>query len=406
MKKTKKITLILLTLCLFYTINVSASSFFTGYAGAKLNYSANKEAQNYDPDLKLQAFFAGQFNFTQNLWSHLEFSIDTNDFLSETIFNKVDSFFQIDEISMTARGNLSTADNYFSLYMGAFEPIGSDIFLQRYFTINPIASKIADSYLGLAGSLLYPHFGIGISDVIRFYDAPIAFGGYLYVNHEDAKFYVLNADLRFACAFRYFTCDFAAGIGTPLANNYNGQDVILAIEKVYWHAGTTLLFGNNYTTSLFIQAGINNASFSASSNKSYISVKDLYLLFEPRFYIQGSHFNITLFSLPPKTVSSLLFVDDSLGIDCNLYSDTLLIGNKTFTLGSHLSFSLIDKSILSFGDINNIFSNGYNINITPYISTQLLSGEIHIQANVRIMDFAREQGAKAISLDIGYRTNF
>lgn len=406
MKKSKKILSSIMVAFVLYTANAFATSFFSGYAGGKLNYSANREAEEYDPDVKLQAFFAGQFNISESVWSHLEFSVDTHDILSQKLFHEVPSNFQIDELSLIARSKMQNADNYFSLYMGTYDPIGSDIFLQRYFNMPPIASKITESYLGLAGSVLYPHFGIGIADIVRFYNQPIAFGGYFYVNHEDDKYYVLNGDLRFACAYRYFSCDLAAGLGAPLADKYQNEDVIVAIDKVYWHVGTTMLFGNSYTTSLFIQAGINNASFNAGSSSTVLSLQDLYLLFEPRFYVQGSHFNITLFSLPAKTVETLLFVEDSLGIDLNLYSEAVTFANKEFTLGSHLSFSLIGKSLLSFKDMENILSDGYNINLTPYISTNFLSGELHIQGNIRIMDFANEQIAKGLSCDIGFRTRF
>lgn len=406
MKKSKKIISLFVTLALSAATCLSAASFFSGYAGGKLNYSANQESAEYDPELKLQAFFAGQFNFTENVWSRTEFSIDTKDLLSESLFHETESIFQVDEISLTVRNALTSNDNYFSLFMGTYDPIGSDIFLQRYFTINPIASKITESYLGLAGSILYPHFGVGIADIVRFHSTPTAFGGYLYVNHEDSKYYVFNADLRTAGAFRYFTYDLAAGIGIPLADKHNGEDVIIAIEKLYWHAGTTLLIGNNYTNALFIQAGVNNASFDAGTSSAIIPLSSIYVLIEPRFYIDNSHLNVSLYYIPEATADKLLFVEDSLGVDFNLYSDNMMIGNKTFTLGSHLSFSLIDKDLSSFKDFENILSNGYNINFTPYISTQLLSGELHAQANFKIMSFVQEEIAKGISFDIGYRTRF
>lgn len=406
MKKSKRFVSIILLSGLLFSAALNASSFFSGYAGGKLNFSGNKDSESYDPDLKLQAFFAGQFNFSESLWSHLEFSIDTKDFLNESIFHETESIFQIDELSIIKRASFYSCDNYISGYMGTYDPIGSDIFLQRYFTITPIASKITESYLGLADSTLYPHFGIGIADIVRLHDYPIAFGGYLYLNHEDAKYYVLNIDLRSACAYRYFTCDIAGGIGIPLANKYQGEDVIVAIDKIYWHLGTTMLFGNNYTTSLFIQAGISNASFNAGTNNTVLSLSDIYLLFEPRFLINNTHLNVSLFSLPPKTVEKLLFVEDSLGIDINLYSDSANIGNKVFTVGSHLSFSLVEKSLLSFANPESLLTNGYNINITPYISTQFLSGEVHLQGNLKIMELAKERIGQAFSIDIGYRTRF
>ena len=127
----------------FLTAGLFAATSFSGYAGGKLNYAANpEETESFDPDLKLQAFFAGQFNFSQNLWSHQEFTINTGDLLSESIFHATPSGFQIDELSLILRGNMYSSANYFSAFMGTYDPIGSDLFLQRYFNIKPIGSKL------------------------------------------------------------------------------------------------------------------------------------------------------------------------------------------------------------------------------------------------------------------------
>lgn len=406
MSKTKRFFSILVTFSVILSTNLFASSFFSGYAGGKLNYRANPESVEYDPDLKLQAFFAGQFNFSQNVCSHLEFSIDTGDFLNESFFHQTESLFQIDELSLIARAKIEDCTNYFSVFMGTYDPIGSDVFLQRYFSLPPIASKLTDSYLGLAGSILYPHFGAGISDVIRINTTPVALGVYLYFNHEDSKFFVFNSDFRVACSYRYFTCDFAAGLGFPLSNKYQGEDVIVAIDKVYWHAGTTILLGNNYTTSLFLQAGINNASFTPRTNNTIVKPSDIYLLFEPRFLSGITHFNISVFSLPKETVDKMLFIDDTLGVDINVYTENKTIGTNTFKIGNHLCFSLKNKTFMDIADYTNILNNGYNINIAPYISTNLLSGELHLEAKLRIMDFVNQQIPNGISFDIGYRTSF
>lgn len=390
----------------FITTGLFAATSFSGYAGGKLNYAANPEMTEYDPDLKLQAFFAGQFNFTQNLWSHLEFSINTGDLLSESIFHETDSKFQIDELSVILRGNMYNSSNYFSAFMGTYDPIGSDVFLQRYFNIKPIGSKITESYLGLAGSILYPHFGIGVSDIVKLYTHPIAFGGYLYVNHEDADYYVFNIDFRFATVLRYLTLDFAGGIGLPLADNYRGEELIIAVEKVYWHAGTTMLLGNNFTNSLFIQAGIYNAAFTKKQDGSIVSPKEVYLLIEPRLLFGNSHLNISVFSLPKNTVKKLLFIDDTLGLDLNIYGQASTVGSNQITYGSHLCVSFTDKYFTDLQDIQNIASSGYNINITPYAATSFLSGELHLQATARLNEFINGHSERALSIDLGYRTKF
>lgn len=394
-----------LAAAIFISTGLFAATSFSGYAGGKLNYAANPEEEEFNPDLKLQAFFAGQFNFSQNIWSHLEFSINTGDLLSQSIFHETESLFQIDEISLICRANLYNSANYISAFMGTYDPIGSDIFLQRYFNIKPIDSKLTESYLGLAGSILYPHFGIGIADVIKLYTVPVAFGGYIYVNHEDKDFYVINTDIRFASVLSYFTCDFACGLGIPLADKYKGEDVIIAVEKAYWHAGTTILVGNNFTNSLFMQAGIYNASFKAKES-SIVSPDDLYILLEPRFLIANAHMNVTLYSLPEQTVSKLLLVEDTLGVNLNFFADASLASSNSLTYGAHLNVSLIDKHFQDLKEIKDFTSEDLNITITPYLESQFLSGQIHLQASIRLMDFVRERAGHAFSLDLGYRTKF
>lgn len=397
---------ILLAALLSFSSGLFAATSFSGYAGGKLNYAANPEVEEFDPDLRLQAFFAGQFNFSQNVWSHLEFSIDTGDLLAQSIFHQTESLFQIDELSLICRANLYNSANYFSAFMGTYDPIGSDIFLQRYFNIKPIDSKLTESYLGLAGSILYPHFGIGISDVVRLYNEPLAFGGYVYVNHEDEDYYVLNTDLRFATVLSYFTFDLAGGLGIPLADKYKGEDVIIAVEKVYWHAGTTVLIGNNFTNSLFMQAGVYNASFKAKEDNSIVSPDDLYLLFEPRFLVEDAHCNITLYSLPAKTAEKLLFVNDTFGLNLNIYADSSVFGPDSLTYGSHICLSLINKTVWDIKDIPEVTTDDMNITITPYLESQFLSGQLHIQATIRLMDFMRNRVGHAFSIDLGYRTKF
>lgn len=398
--------IIMLAAIISLAAGLFAETAFSGYSGGKLNYASNPEAtDSYDPDLTLQAFFQGQFNFSQNMWGRLEFSIDTGDFLSKELFHKTDAFFKIDELSLTIKSRSESDANYFSVFMGTYDPIGSDVFLQRYFGIQPIASKITESWLGLAGSVLYPHFGIGIADVKRLMNVPITLGGYAYINHEDNYYYVFNTDLRFACVYRYFTFDFAGGVGFPLSNSNQGQDAIAVIDKVYWHAGTTMLIGNNYTQSLFIQAGLSNSPYT-KRNGTEITTDDFYLLFEPRFLLDDTHVNLTIFSLPQDTVDQLIFVDDTLGVNLNIYGDSFSLGANRFTLGTNFAFSVVNKNFLDVVKPLELIENGYNITMTPYISTNFLSGELHTQVSIKFMKFGTPRWYDAFTADIGYTAKF
>lgn len=403
----KKIEKIALTFAAIFILNASlySQAAFSGYSGGKLNYSPNQEAPDYDPDLSLQAFFQGQFNFSSNLWGHLEFSIDTKDFLSKELFHKTDASFRIDEISLIFKTQSDSSSDYYSIFMGTYDPIGSDIFLQRYFGIQPIASKITESWLGLGGSILYPHFGIGLSGVKRMLATPIAFGGYAYINHEDNKYYVLNTDARFACVYRYFSFDIAGGIGLPLADNNKGSEAIAVIEKLYWHAGTTMLVGNNYTQSLFIQAGLFNVPFTKREG-TQVSPNDIYLLFEPRILLDSAHVNITAYSLPQDTVDQLIFVDDTLGLNLNIYGDSFSLGANRFTLGTNFSFSFTDKTFMDIVKPLELIQGDFNITMTPYMSTNFLSGELHTQFSIKFLKFGKARWYDAFTADIGYTAKF
>ena len=391
---------------LFLTAGLFAQAAFSGYSGGKINYATNEaQTEEYDPDLTLQAFFQGQFNFSQNMWGRLEFSIDTADFISSELFHETMAAFKIDELSLTFKSHSDSDANYFSLFMGVYDPIGSDIFLQRYFGIQPIASKITESWLGLAGSVLYPHFGIGIADVKRLMSAPITLGGYAYINHEDELHYVFNTDFRFACVYRYFTFDFAGGVGLPISDNNKGQEAIAVIDKILLHAGTTMLIGNNYTQGLFIQAGLFNVPVT-KRNAITLSPDDIYLLIEPRLLLENAHVNLSFFSLPQDTVDQLIFVDDTLGVNLNIYGDSFSLGANRFTLGTNFAWSFTGKTFLDIVKPLELIKGDYNITMTPYMSTNFLNGELHTQFSIKFMKFVTARWYDAFTADIGYTAHF
>ena len=121
--------------------------------------------------------------------------------------------------------------------------------------------------------------------------------------------------------------------------------------------------------------------------------------------------------MPARTAENLLFIDDTLGLDFNFYSDLFAIKGHNFTIGTHTSISLVDQTIFmttgqKFAEkgaelLSCLTSLNFNVNITPYISTSFLSGQIHGQMKIRIMDFVRpNSAAEAFSVDIGYKTSF
>ena len=403
MKKIRN--LILCTVLLCAQSILSAASFFSGYAGGKLNLGSASESEDYSSSMKLQAFFQGQFNISRNIWGHLEFSLDTDNLFSESLFYKTNALFQLDELSLTSRQTLETITNYFSIYMGNYDSIGSDIFLRRQFGISPVGSKLSESWLGTAGSLLYPHFGMGIADVIKFPE-PLCAGAYLYFNNEDADCYVFNADARAAGVFRFFTFDVAGGIGVPLSTT-KYSDVFVTVDKIYWHAGTTLLFGNNYTSAFFLQTGVYNAAFQANDEGMIFGSNGLYLLMEPRINGKKIKMHITFYSLPQKAVDELLFIHDTLGLNINIFSDNLSSESNSFNLGLHTSISFPGKSIMDMRDMGAYMGKNTNIFVTPYITANLFGGELNSMLSLNLMPiFKGENLLKAMEINIGYKTSF
>ena len=418
-KICKKTSIIILVLSI--SSFLFSNSFFSGMTGVNLNYSGSTETnedniETYNPDLKLQAFFAGQFNFSDKLWARTEFSINTADFLDENIFNNGTSTnFRIEEISLVIKGELLSATNYFSTFIGTYEQIGSDIFLQKYFGIEPIASKLTTSYLGLSGSNIHKQSGFGIGDVLLLKNTPMAFGLYSYINSDslnkdNSNIFVFNADLRFATSLQYFTLDILGGIGIPLENTTD--DYLIAVQTAYWHAGTNILIGNNYTQSVFLQLGIFNAAF----NKTELNLLEetLYFLLEPRFNFKNCNLDITLYNIPNKNYndsSNLPFLDGSLGGNINLYVDSVKLGSSFFTLGLNTNISYSNADILScLGENGTEYTQetfteqNFNISLAAYASTQFLSGELSCIIKMNFMELSRNNPGKVFSADIGYKT--
>ena len=413
----------------FFSAGLFAEVSFSGFAGAKAELSSS-DTEKFEPALCMQSFFSGQFNLSENIISHAEFSLQTEDLIDNSLFKNTPATFRIDELSIIFRRQLLDATNYLSAFLGTYEPIGSDIFLRRQFGIQPIASRLTESWLGLQGSVIYPTFGVGGADVIHFNRQPLAVGLYLYVNHELDDCYSLNTDLRFAGVYRFFAFDFAGGLGMPLKENEN-QDAFIVIDTLYGRAGINLLLGNSYTTSLFLQAGITEVPFTKTDDIS-IDIKNTYLLFEPRFRTKKCQINITVFSLPQETVDGFKFVNDTevrtiteadshgvlytenrfinihdtLGLNIDIFTDNLYISNKAFEFGINSAWTFTDKTIKNLYEKPEELLDDYNILVAPYVGTKFYNGEIHAMLQARVTDFIEDDVGSALSFNIGYKTQF
>ena len=402
----KKTFFIIYILSAVLAHRISAAGFFSGYTGIKADADFANASGAFDMQLKLQSFFAGQFNLANNLIARTEFSMRTGDIIDNTIFNKTPADFKIDELSLIYRKQFLDSVNFFSVFAGTYEPIGSDLLLRRQFGIEAISSKITESWLGLSGSIVCPLFGIGISDIVRFSETPIATGGYLYVNRENPdNIFVLNADARFACAYQYFILDAAAGINSPMKNkNGAGEDVLLLIDSLYAHAGITMLVGNNYTPcSFFTQAGVYDLPLKEGSDTFSFDIESIYLLAEFRIRASSYQAMLAAFSLSSDTVSELLFIRDTLGFNLTLCNPSVYIGAQRFEFGIHNTISFKDKTYLDIKDFADLFASVPTISASPYAAVKIGRGEFRTMLQVLISDLINDSPASAFECNFGYK---
>lgn len=417
MSLRKVIYSIFATSLIFSCSELFAYTFFTGNAGVQATYEAIDNGGKYDPNLSMEAYFEGQFNFSNNLWSHLNISLATEDFLTDTLFQDTDAKFNINELSLVHRQTFTPLTNFASVYLGSYDTIGSDIFLIRYLGSKPIASKLMTTWLGSGKNRLYEQTGIGFTDIFRINSQPLAIGINMFFNQDlgyfkydsdpsnDTEKNYFNTDLRLAGLYKYFTFDVSGGIGFP-GNGIDSSLGYIQIKSIFVHAGATLLFGNTFTNSLFIQAGVKNAKFDL--NGGFKAHKDqFFLLAESRLIIETARLNFTFYSVPKACTESLTYLEDTLGFDINVYGDNVEVGGKTFTIGTHLNVSFPDKyayDIIDTGFTSIASSiNDVNLFINPYISTVFLTGELDIDASFNVLGFWKSKWYENMNLSFGYK---
>lgn len=403
----KNLKQLLMTLILVFSFaNLSFATSFSGYAGIKGDILSEKDSEDFDPIMELQAYFAGQLDFSNNFLVRAELSVQTEDILKNGLFDDTKATFCIDELSLTYIKPFLGITQYLSAFMGTFEPIGSDVFLQRHFGIEPITSFITESWLGLKGSTVYPFYGLGGSYIVHINNKPIATGIYIYKNNENQdEENQLNLDYRFSSVLPNLALDFAIGVGAPLETKNGADDVILLIDKLYLHTGIDLLLGNKYSpASLFLQGGFNNLPLTAEDSKNEIDSDDIYLIVEPR--IRSANFNthITMFSVPQETVDKLIFIDNTFGFNLSIFTDKLYIRNKDFTFGFHTTLSFPNRDFLDLKRINELIDDDYSVKISPFLYAPVMKGTLKAMLHAKIKGLNKDTWTNAFKFSIGYKS--
>lgn len=385
--------------------------YFSGFAGIMSNFSNDIETTSFAPELNGKMFFAGQFDFNGRFFIRSEMSVNTEDIIETGLFEKTGAQFKINELSFTFHQSAINTSHFISLFMGNYEPIGSDVFLQRQFGIAGISSFITESWNGLCSSAVYPFYGIGGSYVMHF-EQPAAVGLYLYENeNKESKQNFFNLDLRYGCGYSNLAIDFSAGAAFPHESEITetGTDVVFVVRSVTMHSGLTMLIGNRNRFSFFAQAGFSGLLFEPQKEKKLSLQSDnMYFFIEPRFVTKFMTVNFSIYSIPSASVEEMLYIHDTLGVNLAVYNDHISIQNVNFTFGLLATYSFAEKNFIDFIDvcsnIGDILNWDMNLYITPFAAMPLLGGQLKASVSANVFGFAEGEAFKAVSTTIGYKT--
>lgn len=417
LKSHKKLIAILFCILLF-TYTSFSTPYFSGTMGIGGRFQPVPEKF---PDLLMDAYFAGQFDLTSTLMLRTSLSmVTTESVIKESIFQNTPALFNLDEVSLTFLGSAGSISHYLGAYIGEYDPVGSDIFLQRQFGIPSFASRLTETICGVSKAKIYDMTGIGGTYTIKF-PQNLAFGVNVYYNkakdwttfetvqndtsddtQEISFAESLNTDFRIATAWRSGAIDFSLGLTMPIKkeitfDNDEIQKVILLIERADMHAGLTAFFGSSNSSSLLFQAGFTKLIIdpNAAEKEQVLSFEDVYILIEPRFVSKNLCLSLSLFNMPTATKESLFYIDDPVGISVSMYTPWLSLSGKKsqFGLMTTLSSGKDLDNIIEIKDqtddsVNNwdTIKEDLGLFISPYGIMYLGAGKLNFSLNVNAFD--------------------
>lgn len=339
----------------------------------------------------LAGFAAVQANLAEWCVARGEIAINASNFEFDDIFGSAQSAIKLNELSLVLIRRAVTASSFFSAFLGSYEQIGSDTFLMRQFGIEPISSPLSKSATNLAGTSVLPTRGAGLSYIVNFDKAPIATGAYIYLGKDKNKDWTLNFDVRFSFVSNLATLDFLAGVGAPLQNTFNNEDVVLMIDTIYLRGGINLLLGSKYTHSLFVQAGLNDVVVKGDEVGT-ITGDMLNFLAEPRINFDKFRFSLTAYAYNSDTVKDLIYLQDEFGAAVTFYKDDIETKSGFLTLGAHAIASCGGRMAADFLQDWDTEGLTYNAYLTPYMEIQIgPTARFEAMAQFGVCDLAGSQ---------------
>ena len=346
--------------------DLTAASSLSTFTGAEIDFVPVK---NSTPELKLSGVFATQYNVNNSFIFRGSFGIRTDDIITNGFFQDTPSYFSINELSMSYKLPTSVITQQLAIFMGKYESLGSDEYMQKNFSTVNYASPIFSKNLAVFSEGIVTYSGLGLSYSMKFQSSK-ALGFYFYYDKKyDYNF--LNFDLRFASAFDTVLFDVGAGAALPLeSKDSNDSEVFLLIRRCDIHAGFSLLLGNNPVTNLFIQAGLQRIQIKPMPDTRNISLKDLFIFVEPRFTGNYIRCNVSFFCVPETQIAELPYIPQPIGCDVHLASPEFILINRQAMCGVHTA--------VACGLTNDYKLKDLDIQITPYIDCSVLGGTFNL----------------------------
>ena len=410
-----------LSFCLFTLITTSfATPYFSGYAGV------GGTLKNLDGSTAflLDGFFSGQFDITQSFIIRTNASLyTTSSIFSNFTFKNKESYFNLDEFSLTYRNYFGSVTQFLAAFAGDYDPIGSDLFLQRMFGIDSFASKLTDTISGISKATIFDNSGLGIAYYLKL-PANTALGLYGYYNAaeilstnttstSDEDLASLNADLRFAGAWSQVALDFVFGCNMPIEKTYtneNGEEVkvVVLIQRADLHMGLTAFFGNTNSSSLLFQAGITQLIVDKKTltNQSALSLDNVFLFIEPKFVTKNLIFSVALFNMPSDMLNSLYYISNPTGINLTFSSPWIVISGNRNQFGGMITISSENSMDTLLQDASNLVS-GLDLDIIPYGTTKFTSGTLNYSVQISALGITSVKGFfESMVARISYKTMF
>ncbi|MCR5046400.1 MAG: hypothetical protein K6A42_07465 [Treponema sp.] len=373
MKKIKR--LILLAALFTATPLLSATPSFSGAIGGCAGLNANIPLKGGNSDFKvpLAGFAAIQGNITDWFSVRGEIAADATNFKFDDIFSSSTAGIRLNELSAVLIRRSVTASSFFSGFLGSYEQIGSDAFLMRQFGIDPFSSHLSKSPVYLSGIPTLRTKGAGISYIVNMDKAPIATGAYLYMGRNADNDWTLNIDARFAFVSNLMNLDLLLGIGSPLQDTYNNEDVVLMIDTITLKGGINMLLGSKFTHSLLLQFGMKDVVVKGNS-AGIINGDELNFLVEPRIKFRKFRMHFTLYAYDADTLGDLIYLQNELGVAVTAFKDDIETRNGFLTVGIHVIGGIGGVKALKFIEGSQTSDATYNAYITPYVQIPISQG--------------------------------